>query len=791
MPIEFPTDKNNASSSPSTPYFNTIEETKDAFCAKSPIIQSARAARTIYETMRQDHLRRINLYREIESLIQGSPPYNPQDLRQAGLDHVANFNDMSARAVYERACLAYWNLLQNADCIINFTLRLRTPDGQEPPELKHFAGVMARNWDFVIKTEWPSFLTNLESTTAQLVKFGVSPIVFPDEKDFKWRMVELNRFYVPNQSQIDIDTLGTVMIETDYPLSYLWQTYLEYENVPSEDAPWDIDELGKLLVHATNSILRGNSSSATAGSAVSGASGAGGHYSSPSTDMLDLQKRVLSGDVSLDSFYADTVRIISFFQKEYEGKISHYMFHRYFGSDSSKFLYSSEAQYENISRAIIIFTMNPGEFTIHANRGLGHKIFSLAQAKIQVACSLVDQAKWASTPIVKSGSLTTKDVEQIKFYPGVPTNIGTCELQQNNLGANVQNSVAVAQFLKSEVQYNVSYSGSDPGAPDPDQASISPSQARLMATREFSILKNFIAHFQRTVDVVFQNMTSVMLTATKGDTAYDTAQLWKERCIEDGVPQELFDISRRSLSSRTGLPPHVHVTATRVAGSGSQTAEILGLQELQAIVGYFGPKAEIAFKRRFIAAAVGHESVEEFMQDENNPDETAGGASLAGVENAVMAGGKGAVFSPDNEHRAHFTTHMALAEQTIQGMQQQQMDVVQADSIFTVLVPHMGEHLQALGQNVFAQQFFAQAKPAFDQVARQANLNHKNAAKVAQDRIRQQQEQQAQQQQVMNDEQLKNLQVTNEERRKDMKLQAQLKRQEQAGQAKEQALERK
>lgn len=738
-----------------------IEETKAGYVAPKQITPNLHAARAAYQRLRQNHLKRINLYAEIDGLFQGNPPYNAEELRAAGLNHISNFNDMSARAVLERTSLAYWNLLHNAENLSRFVIR----GFNNAPELQQYAQILAKEWDWVIQHRWPSFNVNVCSFAEQLVKFGVSPVVFHDELDPRWRMVELSRFLIPDQAQSDLDQLTMVMIETDYTLQWLWTVYLNEKD--QENSPWNTDELGKLLVRLT-----------------AGMPGT----KTESVDMLDWEHKLQNGDISFDNAYSDTIKLVSMLQKEYDGSVSHVMFHR--DENSSEFLFHEPQQYKSINDAVIIFTLNPGAYTIHSNRGIGHKIFSLAQAKIQTDCSVVDMVKWASTPIIKSSSLSTKEASNIRFYPGVPTDIGTADFVQNTIGANVQNVVSAAEYMQSLIQYNISYSGSDPSQPDPDQGSVAPSDARLRAFREFSLLKNNIMHFYGTFDKIIQGMTAKMLRSKEGYPGYELAKEWKERCIEEGVPAAIFELTDKDKES-SGLPKHIEVYATRAAGAGSQVAHLIALQELQAIIGSFGPRAEKAYKRQWIMATIGPEYVPMFEQDGDDADENAGGATIAGLENAVMQAGKSPIFSKDNDHRAHFVTHMALAQNTIKSIQQQQMDVIEADSVFTVLIPHLQDHVSALAQNVFAQAFFAQVQPQFEQVARYAELNKKNAARAVQAKIKEQEKQAQMHQQVMTEEQLKTMTTLNEEKRKDIKMHSQLARQQRAADVKEDVLQRK
>lgn len=755
------------------PYQGRITQESDTvFKADDVIIKSVSAARTVYTTLRSNHLKRITTAKEIAGLIQGNPPYNPAELAQAGLQHIANFNDMSARAVFERACLAYWNLLNNSQYLTTFVIHA------DSPETTYWAQKLAEHWDFAVRNYWPSFIVNVASLTSQIVMLGVSPAIFPDERDPRWRVTEYSRFYIPDQTQSDLDMLTTVCIETDMTVQYLWSVYTEFKDQkatptatangvdsPGQHGPWNIAEIGFLLVQLVNQAVK---------------------TSTGPMDIFELERKYYSGDINYTNMYSDTVRIISLLQKGYDGKVSHYMFHR--DIDNGQFLFFQKDQFEDMNEAVIIFTMNPGEYTIHANKGLGHKIFSLAQAKIMLDCSVVDMAKWASTPIIKSPSLNAKDADQIRFYPGVPTNIGSAELVSNNLGANVQNVVAAAQYLGSQIQYNITYSGGDSGQPDPDQGSLSPTQSRLMAYREFSVLKNNVMHFYSIFDRLIRNMTAKMLRSTESDPGNDIARVWKERCIADGVPKEIFNAKG---GTRWRLPAHIEVSATRAVGAGSQVAHLMGLQELQAIVGSFGPREEKEFKRQFIMATLGPEYVQTFMQERDDVDEQAGGASLAAVENAIMQEGKAPVFSADNEQRAHFATHMALAQQLVKLLKEQQIDVITVDKILTVLVPHLGEHLQALSRSMFTQQFFIQAKPAYDELVKFAQLNRRNAQQMAQAQQQKQQQEQEQQQAAMNKEQLATFTTQRDEERKDIKLNAQLERQKQQHETKEAMLVQK
>lgn len=725
------------------------------------IIQTVPGAKVLYYQTRAEHLSRIDLYAQIEGLFAGNPPYNPADLAKNKLSHIANFNNLKARSIYERSATAYWNLNNEANSLIKFVIRpgkwMNQYDIRESketkqapdPQLAEWAETMARHWTTVVRS-WPAFTVVENTNASQIVKFGYSPKLWPDERDWRYRTVEVSRFFVEDQAQTNTDLLTYVMVETIFTSQELYQMWEQFQGKEFFKAdgswdyatcPWNMTELSSLMLWVANQFAKTDFTF---------------------MDMMDIQQRLQNRDLTFNAIFSDSIRIVSLFYQEYDGEVSHYMFHpRY---DTGNFLFFADRQYKRLEEGVLIYTASPGEFTIHSNRGLGHKIFSSSQASMQLDCSIVDMARMSATPIVRGISTGSKDFEAIRFYSGVPTNIGTAEFVENTLGANLQNLIGVSGYIQSNIENNLSNSNDNPGLPDKDTGSIAPSQARMEAYREFAIPKNSINHYYSYQDRCYTNMTVKMLNSKPTYPGHEYVERWKDLCIEDGVPKEIFSPANPGID---GMPAHLSCRATRVTGDGSQVAKLMGLQELQAVAPDFGPEQARSYQREYVLTTMGPEYLDEFGPTDA-PDETAGGASLAGVENAVMRMGESPVFSQDNEHKAHFTTHMALATDTIQRIQQQQMDPVEANKIFQVLIPHMGEHLQILSKSIFAQKYVQQVKKSWDQVQQYATLNAHNAAKQEQAAIKAQQEQQQKQDQLLSDEALKSLQVHSDINRKDM-----------------------
>ena len=735
------------------------QEASGKLKAPTEIIPNVTAARTIYWNYRTEHAPRTLLYAQIEGLISGNPPYNAADLEAQGLSHISNFNNMDAQALFEKCALAYWNLLNQTEFIAKFELTL-------PPEVKgegsmgavadatlaEYATIMARHFNDVVRS-WKDFNTQFNTLTGQHCKLGVSPVLWPDENDWRWQTIEMSRFFVKDQALVTTESMTAVCVESIFTVQSLYQIYETAKAYPNA-THWDTTELESYLLFKANSFLKPQEQ---------------GIFS-----MMDLQQRIQNGDGLYTGSFSDDVRLISLLYREYDGSISHYIFDKFWDSGSSNFLFKHVKQYESFEDVFIIFTASPGEFTIHSNRGVGHKLFAGSQATMQLDCSTVDMARWAGTMVLQTPATDPSAMDGIRLYPGVPTNIGSATLANNTLGANIGQVIGASQYISGKLNYNLSNSGDDPSAPDKSLGSVSDSTARRQAYKEFGVLKNSICHYYTQWDGVLRNMVAKMLRSKQGDKGYEYAKEWKERCIQDGVPEVIFSVKKGA--SKLELNRYVKVKATRVAGDGSDVAMLMGLEELAPFAGTFGARAQRNFMKMKVTAALGHEYIDQFVDPVDASEASAAGASVAGLENVVMKFGESPIFSPDNDHKAHFASHMALANYIIQSMQQQQMDVIAADKIFTVLIPHMGDHWNMLSRSPFATVFVGQNLKTWKQVQDYATLNRRNAAKMQQAELKRRAEQEEKQAEVMSDQKLKEIQTLGEERRADFKAKATVER---------------
>jgi hypothetical protein len=724
--------------------------------APDNIIMTVAAAYQQYTAVRNDHLDRILVYAAIDGMLSGNPPYDQKELEENGLGHIANFNTFKARSSYEKAAQGYWNLINSTEVFVKIIL------AGKHPKYSEYAELMARHFSDMVK-QWQDFAPNFNLLGAQLTKFGICPVIFPHEQSPIWEVVDVSRFYIPSQTQTFLSKLSNACVDTTYTVQELYMIYKKSEKVNTH---WNREALGQFLIYRANAITQNTNPFQTA---------------------VDLERFVANNDANVNKYFNDTVRLVNMYQKEYDGKISHYifsadMFNTTNGSNiitTQDFMYFFDRQYTTFEDALVVFTASPGEWTVHGNMGLGQKMFAPAQAINMLDCSIVDMSRMSATPLVRTLATGGRDSAQIRFYPGVVTDIGAAEFAQNNLGANINQLVGASQYLNQGLEMNAINSGDDPSMPDRSQGSIAPSQARAQSFKEFGVLKNVVAHFYNTFDVIIRNTFVRFLTMKEGAPGWELAKEFKERCLEDGVPEVLFDTAKIGLN---GLPRQFRsVAAARVAGDGSTLARIMGLESLDRIVPMFNPRELSAYKKEWVASVMGIDYIPTFASSDDQGDELSGGASLARTEDNLMKLGQAPLFSADNDQAAHLDEHMGTATEIVKAVSQQQMSPVDADKMFALMIPHIGEHLQFVsGAPQFYQEIINKIDKPFKQLVQWAQLNRRNAEAMIQAAMKKQAEDQAATQEVMDDAQRKDFVAQKDAERADFKVQQQVERAKEA-----------
>jgi hypothetical protein len=653
--------------------------------APTNVIPNAFSAKVVYERMRKSHVKRAFTYARIQGMIDGNPPYPKKTIQRAGLHTMSNVNWRDAEAIYESVALAYWSLFNDVEHIAQFTTDIGDPNSNPVT-----GDIVSEEWNKVVRS-WDKFSALMSQHQGDLIKFGVSFIVWPDERDWRFDVADVWTTLVPERSRNNTDMLGIVAIEHVMSAQELWDVY---ENSKSEK--WNKEVLGRILVHTANFKDKQQYSS---------------QY------VAELQRKIRNGDLCMDEIYNDDILMVSLFIREFDGEISRGIFHPTLdGEQIGDWAFFSDRHYQKMGEALQLFTFTPGEKFVHGNKGIGHRIFNPVEGMTQIDNSVMDSVRRSATVLVQTRTGRNRDVKQIQFNYGGITDIGEANFVQNLMGANLAPSVEVARYFRFKMETNNNIAGAFMSNPDGKPRTLGETQ--IQATKEARVQKNRIAHYYEQLDVLFRSIVQKMLKAKETDPGYDLVKLWKDRCIEKGVPEDFFVLTEEN-EGQNGLPEHMTVRAVRASGSGSQIADQVEMQTVMQVLPTLGERGRTAALRDFIAAHRGYNYIDRYLPPEDQTQQPVGDDTIASIENNQLEKGEMVIVSPDNNHAVHTQRHLERLKQLAQafteaegvareqGSQTASIDaenfgqysLEEVDIAFQTLGPHFVRHLLYLQQD--------------------------------------------------------------------------------------------
>lgn len=713
---------------------NTVTpEGKNGVAAPKNVISTGSGARAVAQRLARGHIKRVYMYERIQGMADGNPPYSPQRMKQAGVNDMTNVNWGDFEAIFNGYMLSFWSLFNDVQYVANFQLRFMDPDTQGQGAF--WSQILAEEFDRTIKL-WPSFRTHMEFHQSELCKIGMNCIIFPDERDWRFKPIAYVETYAPDRTLNDIEQISCFAVEQSFSVQDLFNFY--EKSTENKKGVWNPDALADILLKLANisDDKRGQF-------------------------MLngypDVQRWIRNNEVQYEDLYADQIHFVRLFQKEYDNKVTNILIHRNIATTEVPFMV--DRQYESMSQAAIFFSFRPGERFLHSTKGLGKSIFSSLEATTRLDCSLVDQGMRSGSLFIKSAANRGTDARAIKFIHGGVVDLGEADIQQNQLGSNIQGTLAVSQHFTQKVFGNNNISGLNPQQPDADRSTRAVAQ---QATREARVQKNTISHYYDQLDTLFSEIVRKMLASKPSYPGFEYADMWKKNCIRRGVPKEVFDIMKEDLSPN-GLPNHIQVFATRASGSGSQIADQIEVQAMMSILPTLGEGGRDQVLTDYITAFRGFRFVDRYRPASDKSNQPLADDTIASIENNLLKEGDQIVVSPASNQAVHAQSHIRALSQAMQDFNQVQQQVQQVpfeildqtDKFFGAGGPHLARHLLFLSQDPTRRNLMEQLKPQFSILENFGNMVRNNAQKARQGQINQQQKQQGQMDKVQGELQIK------------------------------------
>lgn len=609
-------------------------------------VKDASSARSMLYTLIDDD--QIASYRrsQIQGIIDGNPPYNEQQLKEMGQSDRINVNWGHAGAKIEAAVIPYFDILTS----VPHYMTVKTKYGKDMGKREEWSRIITEEAHNALSKTNPSFITQHQVAVKQLTIHGQGCLYWADGTDFRAKAIEPWALIVPKGAGVDQDSWEFCYILDEMYCEELYR-YIE-DSEAAERGGWNVDECQQAIMDAK-------------------------------VDEQDQRRpwewyqRELKNNALYYSYAkSKVIKVAHMFVREYDGRISHYIFDR---QNSTEFLCEVPSRYKKFSNAFTVFLNGVGNGYYHGVRGLGQALYPWAEAMNRLNNQTVEGAILSGATMFQPNS--AKDAEGLKTIQLGPYRIlpPGLNLVQVNTTANLQAAMQVAQMFQGQEadqtgSYMPSVSGGGRKKSNKEVEIEIGEKSRLTNTRAEIYLQSLDLHYKE----VYRRLANPNIV--EEDHGGPEALEFQQACIKRGVPAAaLLDIDS--------------VKATRSIGQGSSAARMQAME----LIGQYLPQLPESNRKRVInaniAAIAGQTGVDTFgIPEETKPD--GNDMSIASLENNAFQSGGQVIVDPDQNHFVHLTVHLQFASQIVQGVQEQQVDPRQAAQIMSAALPHFIVHLQ-------------------------------------------------------------------------------------------------
>jgi hypothetical protein len=629
-------------------------------------IADADAASRIVTALEKEDLPRAKTRTTLRGMLDGNPPYDPQELRRLGQGYRSNVNFRESEGHVNARKTSYSELVLEVPELVTVI-----PDPLKAEGIPTAYGqVVAEEFDRTLRA-WDGFLFNTMQKQSEMVIFGVGITCFPDEFDWRFKAVQVGDFLVPPKAPANVDGLELAVIRHKYRVSDLYGYIRTPEKAQyAQDAGWDVSAIKRAITHAYDTR---------------------GSLRDTPTPWESIQQKLKNNDLVEGYTAVNPVPAHVMLWREFDGTVS--MGILYNRQDKPDFLYRARGRFKTFSEVLNMFVSEIGDGTYHSIRGLMAKIFPTCEVTDRFSNTLVDGAMLASTVLLttpNTGRSAVPKVNRVGPLTVLPENF---QAIQGGFKPDLQGVIGVKQLLTGTLNNNVGLF-----RPDTDQLGDSRGPERTardvsaQAIREARLEKADINFYYQQWDRLYREILRRLLAVNYPREAegYAEAMDFRKRCKARGVPSTFLKIDA------------LQIKATRAVGLGSPVMRDFNSRELLALAPYLGPEGKKAAIYNRAVVLAGASNAARFMppdREESLGDEV----SLAKAENNLIELGKPALAAPEEDHVTHAAMHGGLVSSIVQGGQQllvnQQATATQLSATLQLGVEHLGQHLEAMNGN--------------------------------------------------------------------------------------------
>ena len=628
-------------------------------------IRDAQAAYDLFNGIIDDD-RIAAMYRtRIQGLIDGNPPYNPDELKRNGQSWRSNVNFREAEAIIETNSAAIWELDMEVPTLINVETDFVDP---LRPGI-NYADIIEQEYTRTV-LRWPDYFFNRMLCTKEMLITGIGPMAWYDKWDWRPHALKRGSLLIPTDSKAAIGELELIGIRHTYQAHELYQLIKDEESKQrAEEAGWNTELILELLVKS----VRNEQSTAT--------------QSRYQTTIFEaVQQALKNNDIATAQITCNPIRVIQMLVKEYSGKVSRFMI--YEDETIAHYIYEGLEEFDSMSEVICLFMWNIGDGYYRSVKGLGHRIFPHVELSNRFINTTVDGASMSSSFILQpQGAGNMGQVQLMRVGPITVLPAGYAAVQQS-FAPNLSGMIEVRGMLYGILNnntgvYKQEFQGEDQPRKSARQVNVEEMTTAKLEKNQISIHYLYLDQLHKEI---FRRLTQSPYPAEAG--GYDEAKQFRERLREKNVPDDVLK--------------DCVITAKRAIGYGSMVMRDMITDKVLALANAgmdeIGRRNAVRDK---LASLVGYNMVDRYMPESGRDQVPTSETSLATIENSVIMNGQQVVVGVDQPHMIHWGVHypfmMRIASAFVN--QPQSIDLQRIVPAFAIGLDHLTKTVQGLAQD--------------------------------------------------------------------------------------------
>lgn len=655
----------------------------------------------------------------IQGMIDGNPPYDPDELEEQGLADMVNVNFLTMRANLDARAAAAHELFIEVPTLIQCVPKA---SGTGDPDAETYCDIISQEFTDTL-LDWPEFLSSMDMVVRESDAYGMGVVLWKDDMDWQFKAFRRGNLRFNPKAGVEVGDNEVITVRDSYKAGDLYDII---ENEHATTAGWKLNNVRDLLIRTF----------------IGKEADPDGEDTNQTSSWESLQTQVRNNDLNFqDKQFAD-VRVRHMLVTEVGGgqRVTHLIIPEIEGG-TPVFLFEAPERFERMDRTVWWLPYNYGTGDAASVRGVASFMAPHDDLSNRFLGRVFD-AGFLSSGLILSPQ-TDADLRDMQFmqhgpYTILPPNL---KLQQSTFAPQLAPLIQLRGVSEDIMKNNTgAYRQHSEGIAS-DQVQKTARQVVEESSKEARYEKAAIAHRYTLLDKLYREVLRRLTNpkyhdATVSPANVDSAKAFIKACKDRGVPKAYL----------TNWTKNFRVHATRALGLGSLGVRYDITNQLLGASDRFDEEGRRNALYDWTEARVGNRNTDRYVSRTNRDLIPSNEQTMATLENNDMLEGSPVPVGMDQMHALHIPVHAQVVGGIVQGLEQGQIQ--RAGELATglgLILEHVKGHLEPMARDESRKQL-VEATMQLLQIGTQAHAELTRMAE--QEAAAAQQAQQAEQQRV-------------------------------------------